>query len=166
MNPRILIFLCLTVTCTAIADVVDDVRDHEIRFSQSVEKQDLEQFTSLIDEDARFVSDVVSRGPAAVADAWSAFFAKDGPRIKWRPRVVEVLEDGTLALSRGPYKMTVTDEDGSFELTGLDAGEYKVEIWHETLGDTDATITIKADGSADPLQVKMGAKKKKKGRRR
>ena len=113
MNPRILIFLCLTVACTAIADVVDDVRDHEIRFSQSVEKQDLEQFTSFIDEDARFVSDVVSRGPAAVADAWSAFFAKDGPRIKWRPQIVEVLEDGTLALSRGPYMMTVTDETGT-----------------------------------------------------
>ena len=113
MKSRILIFLCLAVASNALADAAEDVRDHEIRFSQSVETQELELFTSFIDDDARFVSGVVSRGPAAVADAWSSFFADDGPRIKWRPRIVEVLEDGTLALSRGPYKMTVTDEAGT-----------------------------------------------------
>jgi ketosteroid isomerase-like protein len=113
MKSRILIYLCLAVASTAMADAVEDVRDHEIRFSQSVETQELELFISFIDEDARFISDVVSRGPAAVATAWSTFFAADGPKIKWRPQIVEVLEDGTLALSRGPYKMTVTDEAGT-----------------------------------------------------
>ena len=68
--------------------------------------------SNFIDADARFVGDGVSRGPEAVAAAWSVFFAADGPRIKWRPQIVEVLEDGTLALSRGPYVMTVTDADG------------------------------------------------------
>ncbi len=40
------------------------------------------------------------------------FFAENGPRIKWRPQIVEVLEDGTLALSRGPYRIVATDDEG------------------------------------------------------
>ncbi len=32
--------------------------------------------------------------------------------IKWRPQFVEVLEDGSLALTRGPYRLIVTDENG------------------------------------------------------
>ena len=113
MNFRSLICLTLALTTTAMADAVDDVRCQEIRFSQSVETQSAELFASFIEADARFVGGVVSRGTEEVAAAWSIFFAEDGPKIKWRPQIVEVLEDGTLALSRGPYKMTVTDEAGN-----------------------------------------------------
>jgi len=113
MNFRLMICLPLALASTAMADAVDNVRCQEIRFSQSVETQNAELFASFIDADARFVGGVVSRGPEAVAAAWSIFFTEDGPKIKWRPQIVEVLEDGTLALSRGPYKMTVTDEAGT-----------------------------------------------------
>ena len=52
----------------------------------------------------------------AVADpadaAWAVFFQDDGPVIRWRPRFVEVLENGKLALSRGPYRTRTRDADG------------------------------------------------------
>jgi ketosteroid isomerase-like protein len=108
----ILIFLSTTISARAMADSSDEVRCHEIAFSQSVENQDIDAFTSLIDPDARFVAASVSRGIAEVADAWAVFFSADGPKIKWRPQIVEVIENGTLALSRGPYRMIAVDAEG------------------------------------------------------
>ncbi|MDH3616679.1 MAG: DUF4440 domain-containing protein, partial [Gammaproteobacteria bacterium] len=45
--------------------------------------------------------------------AWQVFFSEEGPAIKWRPQFVEVLEEGALALTRGPYRMTSKDPDGN-----------------------------------------------------
>lgn len=95
------------------ADPAAEVRCREIGFSQAAEERDLEAFRSFIDADARFVSDSVLRGVDAVAKAWAVFFTADGPRIKWRPQIVEVLENGKLGLSRGPYRVTARDEDGN-----------------------------------------------------
>ncbi len=95
------------------ADLADVVRCREIAFSQSVEAQDLSGFKSFIDDDARFVNNAVTRGPDAIATAWNVFFTSQGPQIKWRPLFVEVLEDGKLALTRGPYRMVTKDEDGN-----------------------------------------------------
>jgi hypothetical protein len=65
----------------------------------------LQAFRSFIDADARFVSSQVVRGVDAIAEAWAVFFTDPGPTIKWRPMVIEVLENNTLALSRGPYRV-------------------------------------------------------------
>ena len=108
----LIIFLALVVGSTALADLVEQVRCREIAFSVSVETQDVALFTSFIDADARFAGNSVLHGPKSIAEAWGVFFAEDGPKIKWRPRFVEVLEDGTLALTRGPYRMTTRDEQG------------------------------------------------------
>jgi len=104
-----LIFL----TSSAYADVMDEVRCQEIAFSRSVENKNLESFRSFLDNDARFVGSGVTRGPEEIVSAWQVFFSDDGPDIKWRPRFVEVLEDGTLALTRGPYRMIDKDADGN-----------------------------------------------------
>ena len=64
-----------------------------------------------------------------------------------------------------PYT-TISDADGSFSVEGIPAGEHKVEIWHEKLGKQKAKITVKEDGTSEPLELKMGAEKKKKKRRR
>jgi ketosteroid isomerase-like protein len=111
---RFLILLAANVflSAPAFADPVDDVRCREIAFSKSVETQDTTLFVSFIDADARFVGNSVTHGPDAIAEAWSVFFSTDGPRIMWRPRFVEVLDDGALALTRGPYRMLTTDEQG------------------------------------------------------
>jgi len=102
----------LLITASALADVADDVRCREIGFSQSAELRDAEAFAAFIDADARFVGGAVNRGPLAITEAWAVFFVEDGPVIKWRPQFVEVLEDGTLALTRGPYRMITTDDQG------------------------------------------------------
>jgi plastocyanin len=58
-----------------------------------------------------------------------------------------------------------TDATGNFSIPGLAPGEYKIEIWHETLGKAKADVSIAADGSSKPVMIKMSAKKKG-GRRR
>ena len=66
------------------------------------------------DDDARFVGGAgVKRGPVEIAASWSVFFEDAGPTIKWRPQFVEVLEEGRLALTPGPYRMIDTDTDGN-----------------------------------------------------
>ncbi len=110
-NTMILITLLL-VTSPVSADPAADVRCREIGFSQAAEARNLEAFRSFIDADARFVAGAVRRGVDEVAAAWAPFFEPDGPAIKWRPRVVEVLEDGRLALSRGPFRVIMTNADG------------------------------------------------------
>ena len=96
----------------AAADAFDDVRCREIGFSRAAERRDMAAFRSFIDADARFVSNSVLRGVDDIAAAWSVFFGDDSPSIKWRPQIVEVLENGVLALSRGPYRVTSRDADG------------------------------------------------------
>jgi len=101
------------LSVAAIADSATDVRCREIAFSQSTENKDIESFRSFLDSDARFVGSVVTRGPDEIVTAWQPFFSDDGPAIKWRPQFVEVLEDGALALTRGPYRMIANDPDGN-----------------------------------------------------
>ena len=104
--------LCLA-TGAAHADLENDIRCREIGFSKSAEGRNLVAFRSFIDADARFVGSNVRRGVESIAEGWSVFFAADGPTIKWRPNIVEVLENGTLALSRGPYLVLAKDPDGN-----------------------------------------------------
>lgn len=108
-----LLLACLPVH----ADLIEEVRCREVGFSLAAERQDSAAFASYIDEDARFVGSAVYRGRAAVVQAWGVFFAEDGPRIRWRPQFVEVLQDGNLALTRGPYRMTATDGEGKVNET-------------------------------------------------
>ena len=106
------ISLLLACAFPAFGDETDDVRCREIEFSKAAEARDANTFRSFIDADARFVSNTVLRGPDAIAEAWSVYLTEGGPAIKWRPQIVEVLGDGKLALSRGPYRIIATDESG------------------------------------------------------
>lgn len=110
---RLVAIITLFTCSIAIADAPHNVRCREIGFSKSVEAQDAALFRSFIDPDARFVGNSVSKGIDAIAERWSVFLSTGGPAIKWRPQFVEVLEDGKLALTRGPYRMIATDDDGN-----------------------------------------------------
>ena len=110
--PLIIAFACLAGQ-SAAADAIEEVRCTEIGFSKAVEQQDMDAFRSFIDADARFVSSGVSRGVEEIATGWSVFFGENSPSIKWRPRIVEVLENGRLALSRGPYRVRSVDAEGN-----------------------------------------------------
>jgi plastocyanin len=65
-----------------------------------------------------------------------------------------------LFVSDTPYA-AVTDADGKFEIPDLPPGEYKLTLWHERLPRAEATVTVREDGSSDPLVLKMMEKKKK-----
>lgn len=45
-----------------------------------------------------------------------------------------------------PYFAT-SSEDGTFTITGLPAGTYQLEAWHETLGTQSGEVTIAEDGT-------------------
>jgi ketosteroid isomerase-like protein len=103
----------LLLSITAVADLADDVRCHEIAFSKAAERRDVDEFRSFIDVDARFIGSIVNRGREEITAAWQPFFSIDGPAIKWRPQFIEVLANGNLALTRGPYRMISKDPDGN-----------------------------------------------------
>ena len=66
-----------------------------------------------------------------------------------KPEVIKVACDahawmgGWIVVSDHPY-VAVTDEKGAFSLKDVPAGTYKVEIWQETLGKSEKTVTVKA----------------------
>ena len=113
MTKPIVISILILLTSVAAADPAAVVWCHEVAFSQSAETKDIGVFRSFLDGDARFVGSTVARGPDEIAAAWQVFFSDDGPVIKWRPQFVEVLKDGELALTRGPYRMIVKDPEGN-----------------------------------------------------
>lgn len=91
---------------------IEAVRCAEIAFSRSVETRDKNRFAAFLDDDARFVGRTVLRGREEILRGWAVFFGEDGPQLSWRPEFVEVLSDSKLALTRGPYMLTTTDEAG------------------------------------------------------
>lgn len=110
-------YTLLLIIAATTAAPFDEVRQAvvcaEVSFSRAAERRDMGSFSGFLDEEARFVSDGVSRGPAEVTAAWAPFFEDDGPEIRWRPAIVEVVADGTLALSRGTYRVRGIDASGS-----------------------------------------------------
>ena len=112
MRTLLIAVTALCAPLNAAADIIDEVRCREIGFSLAAEQRDMKAFRSFIDADARFVGSTVLRGVDDVAAAWAVYFGDNSPTIKWRPQIVEVLETGKLALSRGPYRVMTTDADG------------------------------------------------------
>ena len=95
------------------AALVEEVRCVEIAFAESVANSDIEAFRNLLHPDTRFVGSGVVRGRDEIASAWQPLFDDDRPLLVWRPEIVEVLDSGVLALSRGPYRLQINDADGN-----------------------------------------------------
>ncbi|MFQ5606214.1 MAG: carboxypeptidase regulatory-like domain-containing protein, partial [bacterium] len=57
-----------------------------------------------------------------------------------------------------PYH-AVTDEAGAFKITGIPAGTYTVEFWHETLGKQTQEVTVK-DGANTEVNAVLEPRKK------
>jgi ABC-type Zn2+ transport system substrate-binding protein/surface adhesin len=51
----------------------------------------------------------------------------------------------------------VTDATGSFTIPDVPPGAYTVSIWHETLGEQTAKVTV-AEGQKATVSVSMAAK--------
>jgi len=74
-------------------------------FAQSVEQHDAGAFAAHLHEGAVFIGGGgrVTRGRAAVTDAWSAIIAGTNGVLYWHPQQVLIGGDPDVALSRGPW---------------------------------------------------------------
>lgn len=74
-------------------------------FAQTMAQRDFKAFQSyLADDTVFFAGSRPLRGKAAVAADWQKFYEGPAAPFSWEPRDVEVLDDGTLALSAGPVR--------------------------------------------------------------
>ncbi len=82
------------------------VADAERAFARSMADRDHAAFTSFLSEQAIFFGSrgQVHRGKASVAAAWKPFLEGPAAPFSWEPDQVQVLADGTLALSTGPVR--------------------------------------------------------------
>ena len=55
---------------------------------------------------------------------------------------------GWFVASDHPYN-SVTTDDGAFELTDVPAGTYTLEIWHESLGTQEQTVTVESGSTSE-----------------
>ncbi len=86
-----------------LAALQRQVADTERAFARSMAERNHAAFSALLSEQAVFFDGKrVLRGKVEVAAAWKAFFDGAAPPFSWAPDQVEVLADGTLALTTGP----------------------------------------------------------------
>ena len=120
--------LTLLLAGALIASPDREVHCHEIDFALSVARGDAAAFARFLHPEVRFLGREGERaGRDAFVAQWAPFFADDGPRIEWRPERVMVLHSGTLAVSRGPYRVVSRQNDEIVEQWG----EF-MSIWEKT----------------------------------
>lgn len=94
--------------------LLEQVRQSEIAFAATVAARDKMRFAAMVAEDAVFVgSSGAIRGRDAIVAAWAPFFEPTAPEFVWHPEIVELTEDGTLGLTRGPWSMKGKDAQGN-----------------------------------------------------
>ncbi len=119
VSQTMLIVVSILMTGAALGETRDDlaqqVRSAETAFAKTMADRDLESFASyLADEALFFDGSNVMRGKEAVKVGWSVLFAGDAAPFSWEPKVVEVLDSGTLALSSGPVRNPEGKQVGTY----------------------------------------------------
>jgi ketosteroid isomerase-like protein len=104
-----LLSACSTTPTPDRATLQRQVTDRETAFAKTMADRDHAAFTRFLADDTIFFSGTKTlRGKATVAEAWKGFYDKPQAPFSWKPEKVEVIDDGSLALSSGP----VFDENG------------------------------------------------------
>jgi ketosteroid isomerase-like protein len=94
---------CSTPTPIDRATLQRQVIEAETAFAQTMARRDHLAFTSFLAEDTVFFSGPTPlRGKAAVAAWWKRFYETPQAPFSWKPERVEVLDNGSLAISTGP----------------------------------------------------------------
>lgn len=102
--------------------------DADRAFNQAMAERNLGRFLSFVAEDASFES-AAGRGRDAVAKAWQAFFAPDGPAISWAPTRADVLVGGDVGYTVGSWERRSRGADGRPVATH---GEY-LTVWRKQM---------------------------------
>jgi ketosteroid isomerase-like protein len=103
------LLLAATMAAQAQADATGraraEVEAAERAFARTMADRDLAAFGRFLSDQAVFFGDDrVSRGRLEVIAAWAVYFRAPQAPFSWEPDRVEVLDDGTLALSTGPVR--------------------------------------------------------------
>ncbi|HET7793320.1 MAG TPA: nuclear transport factor 2 family protein [Rhizobacter sp.] len=94
---------CSTPPRPDLATLQRQVSDTETAFAATMAKRDHAGFTSFLADDTVFFSGPTPlRGKTAVADWWKRFYATPDAPFSWKPEKVEVLNNGSLAMTTGP----------------------------------------------------------------
>lgn len=87
------------------AELQRQVADSERAFAKTMADRDHAAFVAFLADDAVFFTGPKPlRGKAEVAAGWKRFYERPMAPFSWEPAEVEVLNDGTLALSSGPVR--------------------------------------------------------------
>lgn len=109
-----------------LASAEESVRAADVALARAVAARDPSAFAALVEEDAVFAGGRrVSRGRAAVLEAWSPFFSEPGPRLRWTPVSAGVAASGDLAFTTGRWTLEPREQERSAERT---TGEYAT-LW-------------------------------------
>ena len=112
MIRRLILLSCLGLAACAsqpaaqpvpdVAELTRQVHATETAFAQTMADRDFEAFAALIADDAIFVNGRTPlRGKTVILADWKKYF--DGPvPFSWKPETVVVLDDGSLAQTKGP----------------------------------------------------------------
>jgi ketosteroid isomerase-like protein len=88
-----------------LAALARQVEQAERAFARSMAERDHAAFARHLSEHAVFFGAAqVLRGKAEVAAGWKRFYEGPEAPFSWQPDQVQVLADGTLALSTGPVR--------------------------------------------------------------
>ena len=101
----------------ATTALAERVRAREAAFAKTMADRDHAAFTSFLSEEAVFLGRSVLRGRKAVAEGWKAYYTEKQAPFSWAPETVEVIDSGTLALSRGPVFDPSGKRTGTFTST-------------------------------------------------
>ncbi len=153
------LLLATAALAPAVAESVDlvaleaSLEAAERAFAQTAANRDRQAFESFLTAETVFSTPHGNlRGPEAILEQWAGFSAPDGPVITWEPERVAALEDGSLGLSTGLFRIETRDRDGQpLRLTGTffsvwrrtASGEWKILL------DT-GTQARPADSAAEP----------------
>jgi ketosteroid isomerase-like protein len=95
-------------------ELARQVRATETAFARAMAARDATAFASHIADEAVFLGQRPLRGKATVVAEWKRYFEGAQAPFSWEPETVEVLDSGTLALTRGPVRDEKGQQTGTF----------------------------------------------------
>lgn len=135
------VLIIIPCRATPNEELRQQVWQTELAFAKTMAVRDHQAFVKFLAKDAVFMGGKkVNRGRQMIADSWKKFFDSPKAPFAWKPERVEVLNEGTLALSTGP----VWDEKGRFNTYS--------SIWRRQADGSWKVVFDKGDKYCPPIE--------------